>query len=386
MGRLLLAILVLAALLGALLLFIPVKRSTPPGGRGFSVTQVLGGPAGEGFRRATSARRFVFPRDHGSHPGFRTEWWYFTGNLETKEGRRFGYQLTFFRLALTPAPVARPSRWGANEVFMAHFAVTDVAGKRFSWRERFGRAALGLAGAGGKPLRVTLDDWSATESAENPWIMRLAAAGEDAAIDLDVRSIKPVVLNGERGVSRKGSAPGNASYYYSLPRLATSGTIRAGGETFRVAGLSWLDREWSTSALESGQVGWDWFALQLDDGRDVMFYRLRRRDGSVDPWSGGTLVAADGDGRHLGGDEVRVEALGWWQSPESGIRYPSRWRLLVPGENLDLEIVPRLDRQELLASVRYWEGAVAVRGRGEGSPGGSGYVELTGYGAEGAGN
>jgi predicted secreted hydrolase len=371
---------VLAVVILGMALFLLPKRKGAVQGRVVSVTEALGGEAEGGFTRATVRRRFSFPADHGPHPGFRTEWWYFTGNLKTAEGRRFGYQLTFFRVALKPMGVARSSRWGANEVLMAHFAVTDVAGKRFHFAERFSRAALGLAGAGGSPLEVRLEDWTALETSADLWSMQLAAREGEVAIDLRVRSIGPPVLNGEGGLSRKGGDAGSASYYYSLPRMETSGTIRVGGETFSVTGLSWLDREWSTSALERGQVGWDWFALQLDDGRDVMVYRLRRSDGTVDPFSSGTLVAADGTARHLDRDGVEVEVVDTWTSRASGTTYPSRWRLRVPGERLNLEIVPRLADQELLASVRYWEGAVAVRGISAGSPGGSGYVEMTGYG------
>lgn len=370
-----------AAALAAALYLLP-KRNVPEQGTVVSVTEALGGKPEGGFSRADAPRRFSFPADHGPHPGFRTEWWYFTGNLKSGQGREFGYQLTFFRVALKPGPAARSSRWGANEVFMAHFAVTDVGSSRFHHAERFSRAAAGLAGAGGSPLAVRLEDWSALETSADPWSMKLAARNGDAAIDLEVRSIKPVVLNGERGLSRKGSEPGSASYYYSIPRMETSGTIRIGMESFTVSGLSWLDREWSTSALEQGQAGWDWFALQLDDGRDIMFYQLRRSDGSTDPFSSGTLVAADGTGRHLAGSEVQPAITGWWTSPASGARYPSRWRLLVPGEKLDLEIVPRLADQEHRASFRYWEGAVEVRGASTGSPGGSGYVEMTGYGTK----
>ena len=374
-----LPLMVLAAVVLAMALFLLPKRKGAEQGRVVSVTEALGGEPEGGFARATAPRRFVFPADHGPHPGFRTEWWYFTGNLKTAVGRRFGYQLTFFRVALRPEPVARDSRWGANEVFMAHFAVTDVDGKRFHYAERFSRVAFGLAGAGGSPVAVRLEDWSAVETSANPWCAQLAARDGDVAVDLNVRSLTPVVLNGVGGLSRKGSRPGNASYYYSIPRMETLGTVRLGRETFTVSGLSWLDREWSTSALERNQVGWDWFALQLDDGRDLMFYRLRRSDGIDDPFSKGTLVAADGTSRQLAREEVQLEIVDRWTSPATGTRYPSRWRLRIPGENLALEIVSRLADQELLTSVRYWEGAVAVRGLSSGSPGGTGYVEMTGY-------
>ena len=349
-----------------------------PAERELAVGQVLGTSPEAGFLRAETPRSFLFPADHGPHPGYRTEWWYFTGNLADAAGRRFGYQLTFFRVALTPKPQQRTSQWAASEIYMAHFAMTDVAGRRFRSAERFSRAALGLAGAGGNPLTVRLEDWSATETSPHPWAMRLSALDGDMAIDLDLRSLTPEVLNGEGGLSRKGSRPGNASYYYSIPRLATGGTVRVGSQTYRVTGSSWLDREWSTSALEPGQVGWDWFALQLDDGRDLMFYRLRRKDGSTDPHSGGTLIAADGKAQPLKLEEVELSSTRWWTSPKSGARYPTDWRLRVPSRGIELEISPRLDDQELLGSFRYWEGAVAVRGL-NGSPNGVGYLEMTGY-------
>jgi predicted secreted hydrolase len=341
------------------------------------VTDVLGGTPAEGYARAIEPRRFVFPADHGPHAGFRTEWWYFTGNLENAAGRKFGYQLTFFRVALTPQPVARSSHWGTNEVFMAHFAVTDVVGARFRYAERFSRAALGLAGAGGSALTIRLEDWTARETGVKPWSMKLSAVDSDMAIELDLTSLTHEILNGAAGLSRKGAEPGNASYYYSLPRMQTSGTIRIGEQSFRVTGLSWLDREWSTSAMGRNQVGWDWFALQLDDGRSLMFYRLRRRDGSEDPFSAGTLIAADGSSRHLERDEVRLSAKSWWTSPVSGARYPSVWRMQIPSQGIDLEITPLLADQELIGAFRYWEGAVAARSQG--GTGGSGYLEMTGY-------
>lgn len=357
-------------------------RVTPRREPGISVADVLGGSPPQGFLRASTPRRFQFPADHGPHPGFRTEWWYFTGNLATAAGRSFGYQLTFFRVALSPSPAERPSRWGANDIIMAHFALTDVEGRRFHHFERFSRSALGLAGAGGQPLKVWLEDWSASEAGDNPWRMRLTAREGDVAVDFTVTARRPVVLNGEGGLSQKSGEPGNASYYYSLPRMETAGTVTAGGKNFAVTGFSWLDREWSTSALGPDQTGWDWFALQLDDGRDVMFYHLRRRDGGTEPWSSGTLAAADGSYRHLTSAEVQIDVLQWWRSPASGIRYPSGWRVRIPGEQIDLEIEPCIPDQELLVTVRYWEGAVQVKSPTPGGPSGFGYVEMTGYGGK----
>jgi len=345
------------------------------------VTTLLGGEDPGGFARATAPREFRFPADHGPHPEFRHEWWYFTGSLRAPEDRRFGYQLTFFRFALSPAPPDRRSRWATAQAYMAHFAVTDAKGNRFHHFERTGRDALGLAGATARPFRVWLDDWSA-EGGESPTLpVRLRAAEGGASIDLVLDTARPIVPQGDRGLSRKGAAPGNASHYFSMTRLATRGTVRVDGVSFPVEGNSWLDREWGTSSLEKGQEGWDWFALQLSDGRDLMFYRLRRGDGGSDPFSAGTLVLPDGSYRPLSGDDVKIETLESWRSPESGARYPSRWRLRLPSEGLELDVIPRAADQELRTAVRYWEGAVGVRGTSRGEPvEGEGYIELTGYG------
>jgi predicted secreted hydrolase len=354
-----------------------------PGGPGpvratLSVAGALTGGDDAGFARAVGPRRLAFPADHGPHPAFRTEWWYYTGNLTAPGGQHFGFQLTFFRKSLTPAPVAPGSAWRANQVYMAHFALTDVGGRRFQAFERLDRGAVGLAGATAEPFHVWVDDWSAAGPAALP--VRLRAADGDVAVDLILRADKGVVLEGERGLSRKGPAPGNASYYYSLTRLATQGVVTLGGAAYRVDGSSWMDREWGTTALGPDEVGWDWFGLQLTDGRDLMFYRLRRRDGTAAAFSAGTLVGADGVTGRLARDDVAITALGTWRSPRTGVEYPSGWRLRIPRADLDLDLRPYLSDQELDLSVRYWEGAVEVSGRSAGRPlGGVGYVELTGY-------
>jgi predicted secreted hydrolase len=337
-----------------------------------------------GFARALAPRPFAFPVDHGPHPEFRTEWWYYTGNLETATGRHFGFQLTFFRTALAPPAAGgaeRASAWSASQLYLAHFALTDTAGRRFHAWSRLSRDALGLAGARATPFRVWLEDWSAESDAAGGLPVRLRAAEGDIAIDLVLASDKPVVLQGDRGLSQKGSEPGNASYYYSLSRMSARGTVSAGGAPLPVSGLAWMDREWSTSALGPDLVGWDWLALQLDDGREVMVYRLRRRDGTADAHSAGALIAADGATRPLAPGDVTLDALDHWTSPRSRVRYPSRWRLAIPGAALSLEITPRLADQELVVGTRYWEGAVRVEGTAAGRPiAGRGYVELVGYG------
>lgn len=334
----------------------------------------------EGYARATGPVPIEFPRDHGPHPDYQTEWWYYTGNLDTAEGRHFGYQLTFFRRALVPPSgrQGRASAWGTGQAYMAHFALADVDGRRFRSFERLGRGAAGLAGASAAPYQVWLDEWSVQE--QGPGTVRLRTAQDGLALDLVLADAKGPVLHGEQGYSQKGPDPGSASYYYSQTRLETSGRVQVGGDWLAVTGLSWMDHEWSTSSLSAGQVGWDWFSIQMDDGSELMVFQLRREDGGIDPFSSGTLVLPDGSTRPLGEDEFRIEAQDTWTSPETGAAYPAGWSVSVPAQGLELEIAPYLANQELSVSYAYWEGAVRVRGTRQGRPvAGSGYVELTGY-------
>ena len=348
-----------------------------------SVRAQLGGGDTAGYEQVFGPRDFVFPADHGPHPRYRQEWWYYTGNLSAADGRHFGFQLTFFRIALSPEAREGDSAWSANQAYMAHFALTDVAGQHFYRAERFSRNALGLAGAQAAPFKVWLEDWSVSSEHPDALPMRLRAADEGVELDLELNSLKPVVLQGDRGYSRKSQVAGNASYYYSLTRMPARGSIRIGDETLSVSGAAWMDREWSTSALDEGQLGWDWFALQLDDGRDIMFYRLRRHDGSVDPYSSGVIVAPDGRKRNLPLNAVEFEVLDHWRSPASNTQYPSRWRLRIPSEDLTLNIEPHYADQEMAFAFRYWEGAVKLTGSSKGKEiGGNGYAELVGYGDE----
>ncbi|QQS55334.1 MAG: carotenoid 1,2-hydratase [Candidatus Competibacteraceae bacterium] len=345
-----------------------------------SVGSALGGDDSAGYQRAYQPRPFVFPADHGPHPAFRNEWWYATGNLADANGREFGYQLTLFRIALAPTAPVMDSAWRTNQVYMGHFALTDVADDTHRAFERFSRGAMRLAGAQAAPLRVWLEDWELASIGPETFPLRVRAHQDQIAVDLMLDTAKPLVLQGEQGLSQKSAEPGNASYYYSLTRLPTRGTITLNEQTFTVSGASWLDREWSTSALGSEQSGWDWFALQLDDGREVMFYRLRRKDGGVEPFSKGVLVAADGLPRVLRWNEVDLQPLGTWTSPHTGDRYPAGWRLRVPTEKLDLTVTPKIADQEMRLTVRYWEGAVAVGGyAGDQAIAGQGYLEMTRY-------
>jgi predicted secreted hydrolase len=357
----------------------PATPAALPTGQS-SAVQSAGGIATAGFAHASAPRKFVFPQDHGPHPEYAIEWWYYTGNLDTAQGRHFGYQLTFFRIGLTPTPVARASDFATSNIYMAHFALTDVANKKFYAFERFSRGAAGLAGAQGQPFRVWLEDWDAAGAGADGTPMRLKVAQDGVAIDLTLAGGKPIVLQGDHGLSQKSDEPGNASYYYSLTRMPTSGSIRVGADTSDVSGLSWMDREWSTSALGPNAVGWDWLAVQLSDGRELAYARLRNAAGAT-IYSDGTLVDPAGNTRRLARSEVSLEATGEWTSPRSGGRYPAAWRLRVASQALDLTLTPYLADQELPLTTVYWEGAVKIEGSAAGTPiGGSGYVELTGYG------
>jgi predicted secreted hydrolase len=340
------------------------------------VSAALGGDDVAGYLRADRPRAFRFPEDHGPHPGFRNEWWYVVGNLDSDAGRRFGFQITIFRVALTPDAPVSPSAWATDHAWMAHFAVTDVRSGEHHAFERFARGAAGLAGADLDPFRVWLEDWRlvALEGNDFPW--RLQAFDGDTGVDLILDPRKPPVLQGDGGLSQKGAGEGNASYYYSMTRLDARGSLRIGDEVHEVSGSAWLDREWSTSALADDQAGWDWFALQLDDDREIMYYRMRHEDGSADPYSKGLIVAPDGGSELIRREDVDLEVLRTWRSG-SGRTYPVAWRLRVRPLAREFEIRAVHDAQEMAMTVRYWEGAVDVLQDGE--PVGRGYVELTGY-------
>jgi len=351
---------------------------------GAVTTLLRDGEHNEGFERVLGPRPFEFPRDHAAHPGFRHEWWYVTGHLTDDAGRGYGFQITFFRYALTPRAPTSPSRWRSRDIVLAHFALTDPQAGRFHHATRRARAALGLAGADEHLPRVWIRDWVLALDEQDAQRWRLRAEAPDHALDLTLTALKPVVLQGDRGYSRKSEAVGNASHYYSVPRLVVAGTARAGTKPLAVRGQAWLDREWGTSALGATQRGWDWFALQLDDGRELTFYRLRDLAGDTDPHSRGLLIDARGEASALRADAVTLEAVRWWRSPRTGIEYPVDWRVRVPSTGLELELRARVDAQEWTDELRYWEGQVEVRGRdGDQAITGLGYLEMTGY--EGAG-
>jgi predicted secreted hydrolase len=347
-----------------------------------------------GFALADTPRQFEFPQDHGPHPQFRHEWWYFTGQLHGA-GETFGFELTVFRLALRPPPTtagatpaassAAPSGWRARQVYAAHFAVTDLSRRSFFNATRYARDALNLAGAQAQPFAIHVADWSVTEApadpqpAHGPVHWQLQAADRDYELRLDLRAASPPVLNGVAGLSRKADAPGAASYYYSMPRLQAAGSLRRQGVSVPVSGMVWLDREWGSGSLGADQQGWDWFALDLDDGSTLMFYALRDQDGRRDVHSAGTFVDAGGNATPLGNADVEITVQRHWNSPLGG-QYPAQWALRVRSQDLQLTVRPLLADQELSTQPRYWEGAVQVAGQRHGNPvSAQGYVELVGY-------
>ncbi|MFN2107126.1 MAG: lipocalin-like domain-containing protein [Candidatus Promineifilaceae bacterium] len=340
------------------------------------------GTTSDAFARATVPGAVNFPRDLGPHEDYQTEWWYYTGNLQTEDGRDFGYQFTIFRRAIQPMSevpqVDNPSTWRSNQIYLAHFTVSDMGGDEFHVAERFSRGGAELAGAQAQPYYVWLEDWSVTEV--EPGTVRIQADTQDVSLDLTLVETMPPVLHGDGGLSQKGPEPGNASYYYSIVRQATSGELVIGEETFQVDGLSWKDHEYSTSALSPGSVGWDWFSLQLDDGSALMLFQIRRDDGSIEPYSSASFISNDGALQTLGHEEWQLDVLDTWTSPHSGGEYPAHWRLRIPSIALDLEGRPMMADQELNVSTIYWEGASEFSGTLSGEPvTARGYVEMTGY-------
>ncbi|NOY71983.1 MAG: carotenoid 1,2-hydratase [Gammaproteobacteria bacterium] len=332
------------------------------------------------FDKATQIKPFSFPLDHGPHNTYQTEWWYLTGNLQNKNGQQFGYQLTFFRVALSPERTTRSSAWASNQIYMGHLALSDIKNNKHYASERFSRAALGLSGATASPFRVWLEDWVISGNKKSPFPMTLNAKTTEFSIQLKLDNIKPLVLQGNQGLSQKSTAKGNASYYYTYSRIKSQGTVTTADETHSVSGLSWMDREWSTSALAADQIGWDWFALHLSNGYDLMYYQLRKKNGEIDPASSGVLIAPDGKTKKLSHADIHLSIKHHWLSKKTAIRYPIGWQLEIPKEKIRLTIMAKQANQEMNVSIRYWEGAVQVNGKYNGQlVDGAGYLELAGY-------
>lgn len=339
--------------------------------------------AGDGFRLALPGYEFSFPRDHGAHDDYRTEWWYYTGHLRTASGRRVGFEVTFFRVGAAAPATPRKSEWDLRHFALAHFAVTDIDAKKFRYYEKLNRASRFTANATTGSLGVFNESWRAYTMPDGAWRVTAGEGGD--AIDLVMRSRKPPAVHGTGGISVKAQGVGFASHYYSMTRLEVSGSVSLRGrprETCR--GLAWMDHEFGSSVLRENQQGWDWFSIQLNDDTELMLYQIRRSDGSADTSSSGSLVTSDGTVIHIRHDQLRVEAMAKWKSPRSGAVYPMGWKVSVPSLRVALQVEPVMENQELITAgstgVTYWEGAVDVQGSsGNVAVKGAGYVEMTGY-------
>jgi predicted secreted hydrolase len=338
-------------------------------------------PPAAQYRTALPGYRYEFPRDHFSHPDFQTEWWYCTGNLKSSEGRKFGFELTFFRQAVSRDP-AKTAAWDVQDIYLAHLALSDLDGGKFYHAERTNRSGPGLAGVSERGGRIWNGNWQILLGESE---QKLQAVDERFQLRLTLHLEKPPVIHGENGVSQKAEGSGRASHYISLTRLTTSGSIEMGGKKFDVNGTSWMDHEFFTHPLAAEQMGWDWLSLQLADNTELMLFHIRRKDGSIDPYSAGTYVDAQGRTTHLRASEFVLQPLGErWRSPASGAVYPVHWKIAIPKLGMELEAKTPLESQELTGKPKlapnYWEGAIVLSGNRKAQTiGGVGYLEMTGY-------
>ena len=337
--------------------------------------------SGASWKNAEPGWRYEFPRDHQAHREFKTEWWYFTGNLFDDDGRRFGYELTFFRHGIQPAAERDPkaSRFIVDDLKFAHFAITDVAGRKFQFDQKTSRGAFGEAGFDEADRIAWIENWSLIQKSDGTF--DVAAASVFGAVRLNLRATIPPAIHGENGVSVKAAEGASASHYYSIPRLETSGEIILEGKRTAVRGETWFDHEWSSSQLGKSEVGWDWLCLQWDDGSELMLYRMRLANGGVEPSSSGTWIAPDGAATHLRSSDFQMTPTAFWKSKANSAQYPIGWRIVLPAQRAEFTIRAALEDQELkLGPITYWEGAIDATGTREGQPfRGRGYLELTGY-------
>jgi predicted secreted hydrolase len=334
-----------------------------------------------GFVLADGSRPLTFPEDFGPHEDFQTEWWYYTGNLTTPEGRHFGFELTIFRIGLLPPTAILPgdSAWYGHSIYLAHFTISDIASDRFYAFERYSRPGPGLAGAQASPYHVWLEDWNISE--KTPGIYLLQAEQEKISLHLTLTDEMGVVLQGDNGFTRGGENPTNTAYYYSQPRLQAEGIVGIKDVQYEVSGLAWKDHEFSSGVLDQNQIGWDWFSLQFEDGRALMLYQLRERDGKPSSYSSGTLIGSDGKPLTLKNTSFEIQVVNTWKSPYTQGIYPSGWEIQLDESKCQLNVQPWMKDQELhFRTVTYWEGAVHFEGTCDGAPVlGNGYIELTGY-------
>jgi predicted secreted hydrolase len=333
------------------------------------------------YQLALPGRKLSFPADHYSHPDFKTEWWYYTGHLETESGKKYGYQVTFFRFGVRDRQKEVKEKPLFSELYMAHFALSDIAARKFIFRERINRGYGDKAGAATDRYLVWNEGWKVEGDARNHSI---DVKDRGTQLRLSVKSQKPPVLHGQNGLSQKGEGEGRASYYYSLTRMQTDGELTIDNKKEKVNGLTWMDHEFGSNQLGENQVGWDWFSIQLNNDTELMLYVIRHKDGSPDPYSSGTLVKADGTTKHLALKDFQIEVLDRWKSRKTGANYPMKWKVTIPTEKIELEITPAFVEQELVTSrstrVTYWEGAARITGTVRHRPiAGNGYVEMTGY-------
>jgi predicted secreted hydrolase len=328
--------------------------------------------------------RYEFPRDHFDHPEYQTEWWYYTGNVKSADGRRFGFELTFFREGVN-RDATKTDAWDVRDLYLAHLALSDLDGGHFYHAERTNRAGPGIAGVNGSDGRIWNGNWQIQWNEDT---QTLRAVDSRFELQLSLRSEKLPVIQGENGVSQKAAGAGHASHYISLSHLVTSGTIALNGKSFQVTGLAWMDHEFFTHQLEREQIGWDWFSVQLADNTELMLFRIRRKDGSVDPFSAATFVDARGQSTHLRSADFTLQPAGaTWTSPATKATYPVQWKIAVPKLELELDVNTALASQELTGgssngtlTPSYWEGAVTYDGARNGAKiRGVGYLEMTGY-------
>jgi predicted secreted hydrolase len=333
------------------------------------------------YQKALPGYPYKFPRDHFNHPDYQTEWWYYTGNLRAADGHRFGFELTFFRQGVSRGQTQK-SDWDIQDIYLAHFALSDIDGGRFYHNERVNRAGPGLAGVSEPTAKVWNGNWQVQFKGDQ---QQLQAIAQTFSIRLVMISPKPPVIHGKNGVSQKSAGTGQTSHYISFTRLLTTGTIELDAKGYQVEGTSWMDHEFFTHELDTNESGWDWVSLQLDDNTELMLYRFRHKDGSVDTFSAGTYIGAEGRPAYLGVADFSMQPeKETYASPATHAVYPIAWRITVPSLRLDLRLTTPLKSQELVSAMAavlsYWEGSIVVSGTRDDRPAkGVGYLEMTGY-------
>ncbi|HEY4979451.1 MAG TPA: lipocalin-like domain-containing protein [Candidatus Acidoferrum sp.] len=342
---------------------------------------VLLQPAAAQYKTALPGYRYEFPRDHFSHPQYQTEWWYFTGNVTASDGHRFGFELTFFRQGVNREP-SDGKTWDIQDVYLAHLALSDIDGGTFYHTERFNRAGPGIAGIDEVKQKIWNGNWDVSWNGSD---QQLSAVDSRFNFSLLLQPEKSPVIHGENGVSQKAEGAGRASHYISFTRLNTSGSIEVQRKIYKVSGLTWMDHEFFTHQLETIQIGWDWLSIQLADHSEIMLYQIRRKDGSIDPFSSGTYVDEHGKSTALHSSDFVLTPYGeTWKSPSTSATYPIQWKIAIPKLGVELESKTDLKSQEIPGQTKiapsYWEGAIRLAGhRGAAKLDGVGYLEMTGY-------